>query len=109
MTRRSTRGRPKQPVTIPLADDLAVYARLFLRYRREPTRDVLALCVLAQRVIVEKARSYYKRRGRMDEVANVLSRINSDPEYARSLVTIQAPDCRLAVIYPKYLQAGLIE
>jgi len=92
-----------------LADDFAVYARLFLRYKANPTVDAFALCVLAQRVVVEKGRQYYKRYDRMNEVASVLDRINSDLEYARSLVCIQnANPVSVGDRYPQYWASGLL-
>jgi len=104
----TARGRPAVPVTIALADDFAVYARLCLRYQEERTQDVLALCVLAQRVVVEKAKQYYKRRGRMDEIAKTIDRINNDDDFARSLVYLQDRNCRLGQVYPHYVASGLL-
>ena len=103
-----TRGRKRVAVTVPLADDLAVYARLWLRYQDEQTTDVLALCVLAQRVVVEKGRAYYKRRGRTGELKAALDRINNDLDYARSIVGVQSKGCRLGILYPVYHAAGLL-
>lgn len=93
---------------IPLENDLAVFARCWLNFLSQQNQMNLALVVLAERVVVEKTKNYFKKAGKLERVAALIDQIKSEPEVARYYVRTQVVDSPLANIYPQYVQAGLI-
>lgn len=94
---------------IPLADDLGVFARAWSWYLSAQDRASLRVAVLAQRVIIEKVRATYKKRGKLVEVQAEMDRIMRDQVIRHRYA--QAGRGRyssLADMYPGYVKAGLL-
>jgi hypothetical protein len=90
-------------------EDVAVFARALDRYEQNRTVANFQVTVLAQRVVIEKAKGYYKRRGQMGKVAQLIGRVISDTGYRKSLgVCNDGAATALARLYPDYLSSGLI-
>ena len=96
------------PGKIPLDDDLGVYCRVLLRYQNNPTQVNLALMVLAQRVILEKAKSHYKRKGRLQYVTDLINQCNSDRSTAEYYARRMSSGSAVARQFPIYVSAGLV-
>jgi len=98
----------QKSLTVPIADDLAVYARVLSDFYSRRSQKNYALVVLAQRVVLERSRVSKKKAARL-ETLQAIERINSDPEYRAALVLSHDASNRLAGVYPHYVQAGLIQ
>jgi hypothetical protein len=94
-------------LTVPLEDDIAVYARVLSKFYSRRYQENYALVVLAQRVLIERAR-VSKKAGVRKFVLESIEKVNSDPAYRAAMVAAGDASERLAGVYPQYLRAGLI-
>lgn len=94
-------------VQIPLEDDLRVFARAWLAYKAAPVQRNLAVAVLAERVLFERARRY-KKRDKVAWLAARIAQVKSNPTIALGLAESQSGRDAVAVRYPAYVVAGLL-
>jgi hypothetical protein len=94
---------------IPMNEDIAVFARCWLRYVASESQDDLALVVLAQRIIFEKAKVYY-RGSRLVGLYTLVENLKKNPAGAKEFAdfTFRSKPSRLAQVLPAYRDAGLI-
>lgn len=103
-------NRPRARKNIPLDEDIAVFCRVWLRYIESEDQNDLALVVLAQRVVTEKIRAYY-RGNAAAAVYDLLEKLKKNKEAAadydrRFIGKWSLPT--LAKALPAYEQAGLV-
>jgi hypothetical protein len=90
---------------VHLDDDIAVFARSVLAYRKAPTQVNLALSVLAQRVLYERGRSL-RRPNLTKRLHQTVESINESVDVAREWAA-KPPRGSLVRVYPLYAKAGL--
>lgn len=92
---------------IPLNDDLAVCARMAVRYHSDRSAVNLALFVLSQRVVVEKSKKYLQRRKAsisMREIELTVNRFGKDIDFARAWSESLTPEAAIFRAWPSYRQ-----
>lgn len=102
-------AKKSQKITVPLSDDLAVYARSVVAFLSRRSVSHYAIVVLAQRVILERVKSQRKALRRA-EIFQAIERINTDLNYRLEVAArlSGSPDCALAQQHPEYIRAGLL-
>lgn len=98
------------PRYVPMLEDLVVYAKAVLRYRSTSLQSDLRCVVLAQRVLLERAKAQ-RTRGAEEKVLSQINHINNDPrgalDVSHALDHKTTPQV-LPRTYPLYVQADLL-
>lgn len=93
---------------IPIQDDLGIYAKMLLQYRSDQSQTNLALLALSQRVVMEKARNTYKKKGETQKIISLIEKINTNIDVCKGYSAGVDRSSMLVEKYPLYLKSGLI-
>jgi len=93
---------------VPLIEDLAIYAQALFNYRRGQDPKDLQLAVLAQRIIIEKSKIYYRSAERIAGLYRQLQKIQDDPVYCEAMAGAVSKHSALAKVWPAYVEVGII-
>ena len=87
---------------------MALFARCVGVHRKSPSIHNRQLVVLSQRIVLERTRSYFHRKGEMDRINGMISRVLRDPDYCRAIESRLEEPGELGRRFPQYVEAKLL-
>lgn len=94
---------------IPFEEDLSVLAGCLTRYWRSNRAADFQCAVLAERVCWEKGLRYFKRGGRLEELAAKIDAVKTNKKYAEGLASVMRMRHTVTEnAFPAYRDAGLL-
>jgi len=99
---------PERPTKISLEEMASLYARTFLTHDHCQTQSTLQICLLAQRLLLERARSSRSRSAK-PAAFQMIDRIHNNRQDAEKYAALyDTTNAEMVTEWPGFAESGLI-